>query len=159
MDNFSLLYKLVLANEKCKQAGKFEFMLYWPKREGPNYNWWKQSTNPLTYDLKVNGYSPVDVRFTNENFYGLESGHMLTTIGIGRDKPRMRWKGALMGGAKPPGEEYNNLHKWNYAVGSAHLSKSWTYPEKEGGFVGPDNNLEKVVEFYVMCPEALKAIP
>ena len=48
----------------------------WPKRQGANYNVWKQSTNPVMEKTKVQGYEAVDVKFKYNNWGGLESGYL-----------------------------------------------------------------------------------
>ena len=58
--NFSILDTL---GDAYRIAGKLTFRIVWPKRDGANYNIWKQTTNPVTQKIKVVGYEPVDVRF------------------------------------------------------------------------------------------------
>jgi len=47
--------------------GKFELKLMWPDY----WNIWTQTSNPAAA-TPVSGYSPIDVRYTGENFGGLE---------------------------------------------------------------------------------------
>ena len=70
--NYSILAML---GDDCKDdKGKFEFKIVWPKRKGPNYNIWRQSTNPVTDKVKVEGYEAVDVKFNGAKWGGLENG-------------------------------------------------------------------------------------
>ena len=74
--NYSVLNTL---DNKCKDdKGKFQFKLVWPKRKAPNYNVWKQSTNPVTEKTKVQGYEAVDVNFKDQYWGGLQNGHVDT---------------------------------------------------------------------------------
>ena len=70
--NYSILTML---GDDCKDdKGKFEFKIVWPQRRGPNYNIWRQSTNPVTDKVKVEGYEAVDVKFNGAKWGGLENG-------------------------------------------------------------------------------------
>ena len=72
--NYSILAML---GDDCKDdKGKFEFKIVWPQRRGPNYNIWRQSTNPVTDKVPVRGYEAVDVKFTAQGWGGLENGYL-----------------------------------------------------------------------------------
>ena len=71
-DNYSILN--TLDDSYKNDQGKFEFKLVWPQRDGDNYNHWRQSTNPVTEVVSVEGYEAVDVKFTDKYWSGLENG-------------------------------------------------------------------------------------
>ena len=88
--NFSALDTL----EGCRGLdGKLLLKIVWPNRASPNYNEWKQSSNPLTEPRA--GYEAVDVHFTAQSWAGLGSES----------------SSALLDGS--PGDHY-----WYYAVGA-----------------------------------------
>jgi hypothetical protein len=63
--NFSALDTL----ESCRDPqGKLTLKIVWPSRVAPNYNDWKQASNPMTTPA-VTGYEPVDIHFA-DNFWG-----------------------------------------------------------------------------------------
>ena len=102
----------------------------WPQREGDNYNQWRQSTNPVTEVVSVEGYEAVDVKFTDINWGGLENG-------------------ALHGGSTPSAILDGDVDSvnWCFAVGSR--------VEWSGGIPGPcDGGVsgsEPEVELYAKC--------
>ena len=68
--NFSILDRL----EAFRGAdGKFLLKIVWPDRPSPNYNMWKQSSNPVKATAGgVTGYEAVDIHFTAYYWGGLE---------------------------------------------------------------------------------------
>ena len=131
--NYSILNKL--DNSYKGKDGKFTFKLVWPLRSGDNHNIWKQSTNPVTETTKkVAGYEAIDVKFTSQNWGGLESGY-------------------LHGGATPNAlldGSVNHAH-WFYAVGSR--------VDFNGGMPGASHTAEKKVELYVLSSQTGKKRP
>ena len=76
--NYSILKML---GDDCKDdKGKFEFKIIWPEKERPNYNIWRQSTNPVTEKVKVKGYEAVDVNFAGHYWGGLENGALQANL-------------------------------------------------------------------------------
>jgi hypothetical protein len=66
--NFSALDTL----ESCRDPqGMLHLKIVWPNHPTPNYNEWKQSSNPITHP-SVAGYEPVDIQFTTDSWGGLE---------------------------------------------------------------------------------------
>ena len=68
--DFSVLDTL----ESYRTDGGFTLKLLWPNREGDNQQVWFQTNNPVTDagDGGVTGYQPIDVRFTDHSWGGLE---------------------------------------------------------------------------------------
>ena len=103
----------------------------WPNRPVPNYNAWKQTSNPVPNLLDDNddlseisttvGYEAIDVHYTDHHWGGLERSHMDD-------------QGSLLTG---PDGHY-------FAIGMSAFHGA--------GFLGPDDVAESVVELYADCP-------
>ena len=119
--NYSILDSLGTQHRSTVDS-KFTFKIVWPMRTGANANVWKQSTNPVTDLGAVGGYEPVDVRFTDNGWGGLENGKRHSSSPY-----------ALLDGTV-------NHGNWFYAVGS---SQAW------GGGIPGAKQAESVVELYV----------
>eukprot|EP01046_Picozoa_sp_COSAG06_P012809 COSAG06_NODE_763_length_12486_cov_37.835244_4_plen_1077_part_00 len=76
--DFSILDQL----ENFRQPdGAFTMKIVWPNRAAPNYNTWRQTSNPVTADPGgVDGYEAVDVHFTSNFWGGLEKSQAGTTL-------------------------------------------------------------------------------
>ena len=93
--NFSALDTL----ESCRDSqSKLHLKIVWPNREAPNYNEWKQTSNPID-NPTVTGYEPVDIHFTSQSWGGLE---------------RQSGGSALLDGSVGVGS-------WYYAIGARQL--------------------------------------
>ena len=159
--NYSILDSL---DNKCKDdKGKFEFKLVWPKRKGPNYNIWKQSTNPVTEKTKVQGYEAVDVKFKSQMWGGLESGYLNSktppalldgSVNHGKvcaehvwsccfaDHPRLRFVVVVVVVVVVVAHAQTATGNWYYAVGSTG---------KWGAGMPGASDAETQVELYVKC--------
>ena len=119
-DNFSILDQL----ETFRRAdGTFLLKIVFPELAAPNYNIWKQTSNPVEATSRgVTGYEAVDIHFTGNYWGGLEYSDRTQT---------------LLDGSVDHGN-------WFYAVGT---TLAWS-----GGMPGPDGTISSKTELYALLP-------
>ena len=121
--NFSILDRM----ETFRDAqGAFTFKMQWAGCNRDKAQLWSQTSNPLTSENLVEGYTPIDVPYPADDqpdqFRGLAAGH----------------PSALLNGSKRD-------DRWWWAVGSVHDFQNQAIP-------GPDAQSAKQTELFVYIP-------